>query len=76
MMSVILVGPEDRGMPFMQPFIDSGPLRQNMSMLPWNRLIKEKLFGADAFACMKGGNHSVFGLNIDNFDVATYVWPC
>ncbi|KAK7755753.1 hypothetical protein SLS62_002366 [Diatrype stigma] len=73
MMSVIFVGPEDKGMPFMQPFIDNGPLRQNVSMLPWNRLIKENRFGADAFACMKGGKHAVFGLNIDNFDVATYV---
>lgn len=73
MMSVIFVGPEDKGMPFLQPFIDRGPLRQNVGMLPWNKLIKENRFGADAFACMKGGKHAVFGLNIDNFDVATYV---
>ncbi|XXG96375.1 hypothetical protein Hte_002657 [Hypoxylon texense] len=73
MMSLIYVGPEEKGMAFMQPFIDSSPLRQNVSMIPWSKLIKENRFGADTFACMKGGNHAVYGLNVDNFDVATYV---
>lgn len=73
MMSAIYVGPEEEGMPYLQRFIDQSPLRQSVSTIPWSRLIKENRFGVDAMACMKGGNHSVMGMNIDKFDPATYV---
>lgn len=73
MMSAIYIGPEDKGMLYIQPFIDQNPLRQSVSMLPWNRLIKDNRFGVDAFACIKGGNHSVMGMNLYKFDTATYV---
>lgn len=64
MMSAIYVGPEYEGMRYMKPFIDQSPLRQSVSMLPWNRLIRDNGFGVDALACMKGGNHSVMGMNL------------
>ncbi|KAI1318598.1 FAD binding domain-containing protein [Xylariaceae sp. FL0255] len=73
MMSVIYVGPESEGQKYMQPFIDNGPIRQDVKVLPWNTLVKENRFGVDALACMKGGKHSVYGLNVKEFDVATYV---
>lgn len=73
MMSAIYVGPEDEGMRYMKPFIEQNPLRQSVSLLPWNRLIKDNRFGVDALACMKGGNHSVMGMNLYKFDTATYV---
>lgn len=73
MISAIYVGPEEDGMVYMQPFIDQKPLRQSVSMLPWNRLIKDNRFGVDALACSKGGNHSVMGMNLYKFDTATFV---
>lgn len=73
MMSAIYVGPEEQGMTYMQRFIDQNPLRQSVSAIPWSKLIKENRFGVDAMACMKGGNHSVMGMNIYKFDPATYV---
>jgi hypothetical protein len=38
-----------------------------------NRLIQDNRFGVDALACMKGGNHSITGMNVYKFDAATYV---
>ncbi|KAI1416403.1 FAD binding domain-containing protein [Hypoxylon sp. FL1857] len=73
MMSLIYVGPEEEGMQYLQPFIDNNPIRKSVGLLPWNKLIKENRFGADAYACLKGGNHAVYGLNVNYFDVATYV---
>lgn len=73
MMSAIYVGPEEEGMKYIQRFTAHNPLRQSVSILPWNRLIKENRFGVDAMACMKGGNHSILGLNLHKFDAATFV---
>lgn len=73
MISAIYIGPEEKGMVYIQPFIDQNPLRHSVGMLPWNRLIKDNRFGVDKLACMKGGNHSVMGMNVYKFDAATYV---
>jgi hypothetical protein len=73
MMSAIYVGPEEDGMVYMQPFIGQNPLRQSLGVLPWNRLIKDNRFGVDVMACIKGGSHSVMGMNLYKFDAATYV---
>lgn len=73
MMSAIYVGPEEEGMDYIRRFTGLNPLRQSVSMLPWNRLIKDNRFGVDALACMKGGNHSILGLNLYKFDAATFV---
>ncbi|KAI0096946.1 FAD binding domain-containing protein [Nemania sp. FL0031] len=73
MVSLIYIGPEEKGRSYMKPFIDSSPIRQSVGLLPWNKLIKDNRFGVDAMACAKGGDHAVFGLNVDKFDVATYV---
>lgn len=55
MMSAIYVGPEEKGIEYIRRPTDHNPLRQSVSMLPWNRLIKNNRFGVDAMACMKGG---------------------
>lgn len=73
MMSAIYVGPEEKGMEYIRRFTAHNPLRQSVSMLPWNRLIKDNRFGVDAMACMKGGNHSILGLNLYKFDATTFV---
>lgn len=73
MMSAIYVGPEEKGMEYIRRFTAHNPLRQSVGMLPWNRLIKENRFGVDAMACMKGGNHSILGLNLYKFDAATFI---
>lgn len=73
MMSAIYVGPEEEGLKYIRRFTAHNPLRQSVGMLPWNRLIKENRFGVDAMACMKGGNHSILGLNLHKFDAATFV---
>jgi hypothetical protein len=73
MISAIYIGPEEEGMKYMRQLRDETPLRESVGALPWNRLIKENRFGVDALACMKGGNHSVLGMNLHKFDAATYV---
>lgn len=72
MISMIYIGPEEEGLTYMQPLIDQNPILQSVGMIPWNKLISDNRFGADAFACLKGGNHSVFGMNVKTFDVATF----
>lgn len=73
MVSTIYWGPEDEGMKLNQPFLNAQPIVQNITMLPWNQLLKQNRFGADAPGCMKGNIHSVYGLNLYSLDVYTYV---
>lgn len=42
-------------------------------MLPWNQLNSKAAFGATALECEKGGQHSMFGVNVRNVSASTYV---
>ncbi|KAK8011610.1 FAD-dependent oxidase [Apiospora arundinis] len=70
--SVIVVntvywGPEDEGAILNQPFLDIGPLVQNITVLPWNRLTKENRFGGNSIDCApqaEGVERTILGLNL------------
>ena len=40
-------------------------------MIPWSLIETTSKFGADAYACIKGNYHSVWGLNLYQIDVPT-----
>ncbi|VUC29972.1 unnamed protein product [Clonostachys rosea] len=71
MISSIYYGPEEVGRAANQPFLDIEPLVQDVRVLPWNRIIKENRFGADAFGCVKGNKQAMYGLNLYAYDVRT-----
>ncbi|EMR67042.1 putative fad binding domain containing protein [Eutypa lata UCREL1] len=71
--TAIYIGPEEEGKSVIQPFIDSNPLVQNVTMIPWNRLNRENRFGADEASCVPGINGATYGLNVYDIDVPTYV---
>ncbi|KAI1332613.1 FAD binding domain-containing protein [Xylariaceae sp. FL0255] len=73
MMSVVYIGSVANGTQYMQAFADLNPFKQSVSVLPYNELIKENRFGADSQACTKGFDNAVYGSNVLEFDVATYV---
>lgn len=53
--NAVYAGPEDEGRKLVQFLIDQKPLVQNITMVPWNKLIDAALFGgAGAAACEKG----------------------
>jgi hypothetical protein len=73
MVSTVYVGPEEEGLALNQPFIDIGPSVQEMRMLPWNEVIRQNRFGADARGCVKGGSHSIYGLNVYTWESSALV---
>ena len=60
-------------MVLIQPLIDLGPFNQNITMIPWKNIETLSKFGTDAFACIKGNFHSVWGLNLYQIDVPTLI---
>ena len=42
-------------------------------MIPWKNIETSSRFGVDVVACIKGNHHSVFGLNLYQIDVPTFV---
>ena len=42
-------------------------------MIPWKAIERSSRFGVDAVACIKGNHHSVFGLNLYQIDVPSFV---
>ena len=42
-------------------------------MIPWKNIETTALFGVDQFACIKGGKHSVYSINLYQIDVSTLV---
>jgi hypothetical protein len=71
MISTLYYGPEDVGMELNHPFLDIGPLVQDVRTLPWNRIIRDNRFGADEFGCIKGNKQALYGLNLYTYDVPT-----
>jgi hypothetical protein len=71
MASTAFFGSEEQGMLLNEPFINAGPIMQNITMLPSNRLIRENRFGADQIGCVKGNDYSMFGTNLYAADSAT-----
>lgn len=60
-------------MDLIQPFLDLKPIAEEISTIPWNRLITTAGFGLDAAFCVNGGIHSMYGLGIKTIDVTTHV---
>ncbi|KAK8216671.1 FAD-dependent oxidase [Phyllosticta capitalensis] len=71
--NLVYVGPEDAGREAIKPFLDLKPTVHEISMLPWNQLNSKAAFGATALECEKGGQHSMFGVNVRNVSASTYV---
>ncbi|KAK0647384.1 FAD-linked oxidoreductase azaL [Lasiodiplodia hormozganensis] len=72
LVNAIYGGPEEEGRKIIEPLINANALQSNVSMIPWNRLIHESRFGADALGCIAGQNQAVYGMNLYNYDIATY----
>ncbi|KAL6156932.1 hypothetical protein ACJQWK_06901 [Exserohilum turcicum] len=72
MVNTVYVGAEKAGRDVIKPFLSIKALQSNVTMMPYNRLIKENRFGADALGCIAGLPEAAYGLNLYNFDVATY----
>lgn len=60
-------------MEYVRRFTAHNPLGQSVSILQWNRPIKDNRFGVDAMAYMKGGNYSILGANLYKFDATTFI---
>lgn len=72
MVNAVYVGDEATGKEVLAPFLNANALKQNVTMLPWNRLTKENRFGADPLGCIAGLNQAAYGLNLYKFDIPTY----
>lgn len=72
MVNVVYAGPEEKGRQVIKPFLSANALESNVTMIPWNRLIRESRFGVDALGCIAGFNQAAYGLNLYQYDVSTY----
>lgn len=72
--SIIYIGPKEKGTALVQPFLDAKPLRQNITEAPWSNLFYSVANeGGDKYARIRGGNQSIYGWNTYTFDVQTYI---
>ncbi|KZF25316.1 FAD-dependent oxidase [Xylona heveae TC161] len=72
--NAVYAGPEDAGRAAVQPFVDQGPLVQNFTVVPWNKLIQTAGFGFTGPAiCEKGNRRSQWAAGVINIDPPTYV---
>ena len=60
-------------MALIQPIRDIGPFEENITMIPWKDIETHSKFGVDGLACIKGNYHSVWGLNLYQIDVPTFI---
>ena len=60
-------------MALIQPILDIGPFEKNITMIPWKDIETQSKFGINDLACIKGGYHSVWGLNLYQIDVPTLI---
>ena len=72
-MSVAYIGPLEEGKKLVQPLIDLNPLASSITEIPWKDIEPVSKFGVDKFACIKGGKHSVYSINLYQIDVPTLV---
>ncbi|KAH6639126.1 hypothetical protein C7974DRAFT_449046 [Boeremia exigua] len=72
MVNAVFVGVEKDGRKILEPLLSTTPLESNVTMIPYNRLIRENRFGADPLGCIAGLPQASYGLNLYHFDVATY----
>ncbi|KAK7532590.1 FAD-dependent oxidase [Phyllosticta citricarpa] len=69
----VYIGPEDDGRKVIKPFLNLSPMVQEISTVPWNQLLSKAAFGATALECIKGNQHSMFGVNVRNISASTYI---
>ena len=71
--NLVYVGPLEEGLALVKPLLDLGPFQQNITVVPWKDLQTAARFNTSALACRKGGLHDVWGLNLYQIDVPTFV---
>ena len=69
----IYAGPLPEGLDLIRPYLDLGPINQNISVIPWSDLETSVRFGTDAESCVKGRLYSLWSLNLLSLDVPTLV---
>lgn len=72
-LNAVYIGPKDEGLALIKPFLDLKPVVQNITTVPWNRIVTTAGFRFDSGVCIKGGIHSMFSLGLKNIDVATHL---
>ncbi|MCJ1251587.1 hypothetical protein MMC30_008822 [Trapelia coarctata] len=71
--NAVYAGPEAEGRKAVQFLIDQKPLLQNLTMVPWNRLIQSAAFGATGPPlCVKGRRRGQWGVGVNQIDPETY----
>ncbi|EUC44408.1 hypothetical protein COCMIDRAFT_98329 [Bipolaris oryzae ATCC 44560] len=72
MVNAVYVGAENDGKKILQPLLSVKALQSNVTMIPYNRLILENRFGVDPLGCISGLPQASYGMNLYQYDVATY----
>ncbi|KKY17669.1 putative fad-dependent oxidase [Diplodia seriata] len=62
--NIVYAGPEDEGREAIQPFLDLGPVTQNVYTAACNELPGKAGFGFMSQLCVKGSPHSMYGVNV------------
>ena len=68
--NAVYYGPEAEGRKLIQPFIDNGPVVQNISTIPWSKVIDVSLFGLwGNRKCIKGNHIDSYSVGIKTLDL-------
>ena len=68
-------GPLSAGKALIQPLLDLGPIKENISEIPWSKLTETAFFEAEGSLpnpCIKGLHQNVYGGSIKTYDIPTF----
>lgn len=65
---------EEEGRKLVQPFLDLGPLMQDVRSVPWNETITKWGFGAEAALQSYEEPRILYTAHIKQFDIPTFRW--
>ena len=72
--NAVYAGPEAPGRAAVQFLVDQNPIKQNISVVPWNNLIQTALFGlAGAPLCNYGPRRSIYGIGLNTITPSSHV---
>ncbi|KAI1744616.1 Glucooligosaccharide oxidase [Xylaria scruposa] len=66
------IGPEKKGRELMAPVLALNPIVQNITIVPWNQIIRVQGFGTDASLCIPNKNLLSYTLNVEQLSVPSF----
>ncbi|KAL2799530.1 FAD-dependent oxidase [Aspergillus keveii] len=72
-LNAVYIGPQEKGLSYLKPFLDLPYLQRNITQLPWNKVFDAHMFGGIAATCTGGNPQNNWSQAMARIDVSTHV---